>query len=41
MVAKVLNLPYVYGKHFAPHDIKAVELATGKTRLDTAKWCIR
>jgi hypothetical protein len=37
MIAKVLHLPYVYGKHFAPHDIRATELATGKTRLDTAR----
>lgn len=29
--------PYVYGKHFAPHDIKATDQSTGKTRLDTAK----
>lgn len=28
---------YVYGKHFAPHDIKQRELMTGKTRLETAK----
>lgn len=28
--------PYVYGKHFAPHDIKAKELITGKTRLESA-----
>lgn len=28
---------YVYGKHFAPHDVKAKELTTGKTRLETAK----
>ena len=28
---------YVYGKHFAPHDIKAVDLSTGKTRIETAK----
>jgi len=36
--AKVLQTkPYVYGKHFAPHDIKATEISTGKTRLDTAK----
>jgi phage terminase large subunit len=28
---------YVYGKHFAPHDIKAKELTTGKSRLETAK----
>lgn len=28
---------YVYGKHFAPHDIKATEQGTGKTKLETAK----
>ena len=28
---------YVYGKHFAPHDIMHKELTTGKTRLETAK----
>lgn len=28
---------YVYGKHFAPHDIHAKEITTGKTRLDTAR----
>ena len=29
--------PYVYAKHFAPHDIKARELTTGKTRLEVAE----
>lgn len=28
--------PYVYGKHFAPHDIRSAEIGTGKTKLDTA-----
>ena len=28
---------YVYGKHVAPHDIKARELTNGKSRLETAK----
>lgn len=28
---------YIYGRHFAPHDIKVRELSTGKTRLETAK----
>lgn len=28
---------YVYGKHFAPHDIKARELTSGKTRWEVAK----
>lgn len=35
--AKVLkSKPYIYGKHFAPHDIKARELSTGKSRLEKA-----
>lgn len=28
---------YVYGKHFAPHDIEVRELTTGVSRKDTAK----
>ncbi len=28
--------PYVYGRHYAPHDIKVMELGTGKTRLEMA-----
>jgi phage terminase large subunit len=28
---------YVYGKHYAPHDIVVKELGTGKSRLETAK----
>lgn len=36
--AKILQEKgYVYGKHFAPQDIKARELSTGKTRLEAAK----
>jgi hypothetical protein len=36
--AKVLqDKGYVYGKHFMPHDVRARELATGKTRLETAE----
>ena len=31
------NKPYVYGTHYAPHDIKARELTTGRSRLETAK----
>lgn len=27
---------YVWGKHFAPHDVRATDLSTGKTRLETA-----
>lgn len=37
MVAKVLKKPYVYGKHFGPHDIEATDIGTGKTRTETAK----
>ena len=37
VIAKVKSKPYVYGKHFGPHDIRAVDISTGKTRLETAK----
>lgn len=34
---KVLNdRRYIYGQHFAPHDIKVRELGTGRTRWETA-----
>lgn len=29
--------PYVYGRHYAPHDIEVRELGTGKTRKETAR----
>lgn len=32
----VKDKPYIYGKHFAPHDIKNRELISGKTRLQSA-----
>jgi hypothetical protein len=36
--AKVINgKPYVYGKHWAPHDIVVKELASGRSRLETAQ----
>jgi len=28
---------YVWGKHFAPHDVRATEISTGKTRWETAR----
>jgi len=28
--------PYVYGKHYAPHDIEVREFSTGRSRRDTA-----
>lgn len=36
MIARIKNKSYVYGKHFAPHDVNAREIATGKTRISTA-----
>jgi hypothetical protein len=29
--------PYIYGKHYAPHDIKVRELGTGKSRWEVSK----
>lgn len=37
MIKVIKEKPYVYGKHFAPHDIKAVDLSTGVSRIETAK----
>ncbi|MBI3633849.1 MAG: hypothetical protein HY226_06215 [Candidatus Vogelbacteria bacterium] len=36
-VRMVLQKPYIYGMHFAPHDMNAREMSTGKTRLDFAR----
>lgn len=36
-IKTVKNKPYIYGKHFAPHDIRQRELTSGKTRLDIAR----
>jgi pterin-4a-carbinolamine dehydratase len=36
VVAKLKERPYVWGKHFAPHDVRATDIGTGKTRLETA-----
>lgn len=36
MAAMLQNKGYLYGTHFAPHDIKAREQGTGKTKLETA-----
>ena len=36
--AKVIQeKPYVYGEHWAPHDIRVRELGSGKSRLETAE----
>lgn len=36
VIAQLQTKPYVWGKHFAPHDVRATDLSTGKTRLQTA-----
>ena len=36
-VKKLSALPYNYGKHIAPHDIKVRELGTGVSRLEKAR----
>lgn len=36
VIAELKLRPYIWGKHFAPHDIRATEIGTGKTRLQTA-----
>lgn len=36
--AKVLQTkPYVYGKHFGPHDISVRDYGSGQTRIETAR----
>lgn len=32
----IKNLPYVYGRHYGPHDITVREFSSGKARIDTA-----
>lgn len=34
---KLQEKKYIYGKHYAPHDISVRELGSGKSRLETAK----
>ncbi len=36
VIAILKQKPYVWGKHFAPHDVRATDIGTGKTRLETA-----
>lgn len=35
-IKAIKDKPYVYGYHFAPHDINTVDIGTGKTRKETA-----
>lgn len=36
-ISQLKQRQYNYGEHWAPHDIKARELSTGKTRLERAR----
>lgn len=36
-ISRMRNKPYVYGEHYAPHDIEVRELGTGRTRRETAE----
>jgi len=36
-IRKLNEKNYIYGKHYAPHDIVVRELGTGKSRLESAK----
>lgn len=36
VIEKLQRLSYVWGTHFAPHDVRSTDLGTGKTRLETA-----
>lgn len=36
-IVVIKRKPYIYGKHFGPHDIRATDMSTGKTRFETAK----
>lgn len=35
-IKELKNRPYVYGTHFAPHDIKVKDFSTGRSRLELA-----
>lgn len=37
IVKELISKPYVYGRHFLPHDAAARELSTGKTRIEALK----
>ena len=35
-IKAIQNKPYIYGKHWGPHDIEATDISTGKTRKEMA-----
>lgn len=37
LIKMLKEKPYLYGKHFAPHDIRATDVGTGKTRWEAAE----
>lgn len=37
LISKVKKKPYIYGRHFGPHDLEATDVGTGKTRIESAK----
>lgn len=37
MAAKVLKKPYIFGRHFGPHDLETTDIGTGKTRVESAR----
>lgn len=37
LIRELQRRPYVFGKHLGPHDLRATDLGSGKTRLETAK----
>lgn len=36
-IEAILKKPYIYGSHWAPHDIEATDIGTGKSRRETAR----
>lgn len=36
-IKKVLEKPYVYGRHVGPHDLEVREISSGIARIDTAR----
>jgi hypothetical protein len=37
LIAKVKRRPYIFGKHFGPHDLETTDVGTGKTRIESAR----
>jgi len=36
-IREIKNKPYIYAKHYAPHDIMARELTSGNSRYEISK----